>query len=302
MGDHTGHQQLSLSEVEARNAATKEARVSGTVLQHLACEENVVFSEASETPADAQTTNSLQTSEVLADPESVNTIVHSATLPGQSNVGTYQVKAGQEKQSTDTSSNTLTGSAVAQPTSPRPDSESPDFGSTIRLYTSENRMWHALAGHGPDPNKIKALDFACLSMIAACGSKGIFQHELVKLSGQDKRSLPARTDRLHNDGYIEKTRAPFQQLHPRKIIKTSHLVLKRFAKSESSAKLQTSPEPSSVDEHIESTNDKDGDSNGQVGRPVPHWTPYRSLSSQIFELVARSGAEGMTMKVSLSFH
>ena len=160
-------------------------------------------------------------------------------------------------------------------------------------------MWHALAGHGPDPNKIKALDFACLSMIAARGSKGIYQHELVKLSGQDKRSLPARTDRLHNDGYIEKTRAAFQQLQPRKIVNTSHLILKRFAKSEPSAQSQNSPKHLSVDEYTESINNEDEDSNKQVGRP--QWTPYRSLSSQIFELVAHSGTQGMTMKVSSRF-
>ena len=65
-------------------------------------------------------------------------------------------------------------------------------------------MWQVAAGHGPDPSKVPALDFACLSIIAARGPKGILQPELVTISGQDKRSLPTRTDRLQQNGYIEK--------------------------------------------------------------------------------------------------
>ena len=75
---------------------------------------------------------------------------------------------------------------------------------SLRLYSSEYRMWQVAAGHGPDPSKVPALDFACLSIIAARGPKGILQPELVAVSGQDKRSLPTRTDRLQQNGYIEK--------------------------------------------------------------------------------------------------
>ena len=75
---------------------------------------------------------------------------------------------------------------------------------SLRLYGSEDRMWQVAAGHGPDHAKVPALDFICLSIIAARGPKGILQPELVAVSGQDKRSLPKRTDRLHENGYIEK--------------------------------------------------------------------------------------------------
>ena len=74
----------------------------------------------------------------------------------------------------------------------------------LRLYGSEDRMWQVAAGHGPDPVKVSTTEFACLSIIAARGSKGILQPELVEISGQDKRSLPRRTDQLHRNGYIEK--------------------------------------------------------------------------------------------------
>ena len=74
----------------------------------------------------------------------------------------------------------------------------------LRLYGSEARMWQVTVGHAPDHSKVPAMDFACLSIIAARGPKGILQPELVAVSGQDKRSLPKRTDRLQTNGYIEK--------------------------------------------------------------------------------------------------
>ena len=78
------------------------------------------------------------------------------------------------------------------------------FSSGLRLYGSEERMWQVAAGHGPDHAKVSAYEFVCLSIIAARGPKGILQPDLVNISGQDKRSLPKRTDRLHKNGYIEK--------------------------------------------------------------------------------------------------
>lgn len=80
-----------------------------------------------------------------------------------------------------------------------------DADGEARIYVSEERMWHALTGHGVDYSKIATLDFLCLSIIAAAGPKGITQTELVKLSGQDKRSVPKRTQNLFEDGYITKT-------------------------------------------------------------------------------------------------
>ena len=99
----------------------------------------------------------------------------------------------------------------------------------LRLYSSEYRMWQVAAGHEPDPSRVPALDFACLSIIAAQGPKGILQPELVTVSGQDKRSLPTRTDRLQQNGYIEKR--PVLVSGSR----TSLCTLKRFVTAQSTA-------------------------------------------------------------------
>ena len=92
----------------------------------------------------------------------------------------------------------------------------------LRLYTSEDRIWHALTGHGVDLSKIPQLEFACLCIIAAHGPRGIMQPGLVKISGQDKRSVPRRTQRLCDNGYIVKR--PIQADGSR----TSICILKRF--------------------------------------------------------------------------
>lgn len=102
-------------------------------------------------------------------------------------------------------------------------SESTDIAQeALRLYTSEDRMWHALAGHGVDLSKIPQLEFACLCIIAAHGPKGIMQPGLVRISGQDKRSVPRRTQRLCDNGYIVKR--PIQADGSR----TSICILRRF--------------------------------------------------------------------------
>lgn len=80
-----------------------------------------------------------------------------------------------------------------------------DADGDTRVYANEERMWYALTGHGVDYSKVPVLDFACLSIIAAAGPKGIMQPELVKLSDQDKRSVPRRTQNLFEKGYITKT-------------------------------------------------------------------------------------------------
>ncbi len=92
----------------------------------------------------------------------------------------------------------------------------------LRLYTSDDRMWCTLTGHGVDFSKIHHLEFALLSIIAAYGSKGIIQPTLVRISNQDKRSVPQRTQRLYDGGYIIKR--PIQAEGCR----TSICFLKRF--------------------------------------------------------------------------
>jgi hypothetical protein len=76
--------------------------------------------------------------------------------------------------------------------------------NAIRLNVSEERTWHAVAGHGPDLKKVPQMDFVLLSIIAGRREKGILQGDLTRLSGQDKRSVPSRTQRLADRGYIEK--------------------------------------------------------------------------------------------------
>ncbi len=74
----------------------------------------------------------------------------------------------------------------------------------LRIYVSEARIWQAVAGHAPDSSRIPRLDFMLLSIIAAHREKGVLQPDLTRISGQDKRSTPLRTQRLHDRGYIEK--------------------------------------------------------------------------------------------------
>ncbi|KAH7067638.1 hypothetical protein BKA63DRAFT_522548 [Paraphoma chrysanthemicola] len=76
--------------------------------------------------------------------------------------------------------------------------------SAPRLYASQNRVWQALTGHSMDLKKVPTMEFALLSLIAASGATGITQPELTQFSGQDKRSVPHRTDELARKGYIVK--------------------------------------------------------------------------------------------------
>lgn len=80
-----------------------------------------------------------------------------------------------------------------------------------------------MAGHEPDETKVLPLEFALLSIIASHKSNGIFQTDLVRLSGQDKRSVPKRTDMLQQKGYIEKRAIQI------KSVRTSLCVLRRFS-------------------------------------------------------------------------
>ncbi|KAL4994318.1 hypothetical protein BDV10DRAFT_189124 [Aspergillus recurvatus] len=74
----------------------------------------------------------------------------------------------------------------------------------INVFVSLDRIWLAITGHEPDDTKVLPMEFALLSIIASRKSSGIFQPDLIKLSGQDKRSVPKRTDILQQKGYIEK--------------------------------------------------------------------------------------------------
>ncbi|KAI0169593.1 hypothetical protein GGR52DRAFT_573655 [Hypoxylon sp. FL1284] len=73
-----------------------------------------------------------------------------------------------------------------------------------RLHVSEERQWKLLAGHGPDLKRLPLFEWKALVDIASVKEKGILQGDLVRLTGQDKRSLPTRTDALARKGYIIK--------------------------------------------------------------------------------------------------
>ena len=96
----------------------------------------------------------------------------------------------------------------------------------LRLHTCEEQIWIAATGHGPNHEKLCRSDFACLTIIASRRHNGILQPDLVRISGQDKRSVPTRTQRLSDRGYIVKK--PVVAAAAR----TSHLVLKRFSSSQ----------------------------------------------------------------------
>ena len=90
---------------------------------------------------------------------------------------------------------------------------------------SESRMYLAICGHEKDLSKVFESEFALLSVIASRRHEGIIQGDLTKVTGQDKRSVPRRTDVLQQKGYIVKRaiHAPGS--------KTSQLILTKFAQT-----------------------------------------------------------------------
>ncbi|KAL2864525.1 putative TFIIIC transcription initiation factor complex subunits Tfc3 [Aspergillus lucknowensis] len=99
----------------------------------------------------------------------------------------------------------------------------------LRVFVSEERTWLAITGHEPDDTKVLPLEFALLSIIASRKSSGIAQPDLIRLSGQDKRSVPKRTDVLQQKGYIEKRAIQI------KAARTSLCTLRKFVDAENHA-------------------------------------------------------------------
>lgn len=92
-----------------------------------------------------------------------------------------------------------------------------------RMSTSEDKVWQAIAGHGIDHKRIPQREFEILSVVAAHGPMGILQPHVTQATGQDKRSVPRRTDMLAEKGYIIKENVVGAGA------KTSNLKLKRYA-------------------------------------------------------------------------
>lgn len=114
-------------------------------------------------------------------------------------------------------SETLEASSRTPPASNIDQKEGP------RIYVNDERTSIAICGHPPDVSRVHPSEWELMLHIAAAGSKGIVQGDLVRASGQDKRSVPKRTDSLHEKGYIEK-RSIYLRGN-----KSSQLYLRRFA-------------------------------------------------------------------------
>ena len=325
LGRHGGHGHLTLSEVEAHNAAVKSSKNSSAVhTQSTEITHNVSL-KASQGAVDLDHAEASQTAEDAdaSKPFDLPSTPHETNLGtvGQHDTHTRvpekERRLEKSRKSGDTQVDNLRVhhepeiQLASETDGHQIPAQNGKSNSTLRLYTSEDRMWRALAGHGPDFTKIKALDFACLSIIGTRGKTGIYQHDLVQISGQDKRSLPARTDRLHNTGYITKKRVCAQVGNPKRSLNTSHLVLKCFTEGSCSRRgnsdeAESSLEKSAEDESgrrslLNATPDegraKSEEPNISLNRPIPQWTRERPLSNQIFDLVFQSGTRGMTMRV-----
>ena len=253
LGDHEGHKQLTLSEVEARNEAIAQGKTldSATALATEHGEDGVtsqggeivvgtldggpnevpVAVEVVPSPRRKGTKDSVQLNKAPGKPKAQGQL----PVSEENEVGPVsksKTKTARVEKSEAAASESKTKATRAEKPGTRATPNAVTKKTTsqpgIRLYTSQNRMWHAITGHGPDESRVKSLDFICLSIIAASGPKGILQHNLISITGQDKRSLPSRTDRLRDDGYIVKERETTWFGEPRRRLHTSRCTLTRY--------------------------------------------------------------------------
>ncbi|KAF3053831.1 hypothetical protein E8E11_010436 [Didymella keratinophila] len=161
-----------------------------------------------ETPSPAKSLIALRDSmrQRLAK-EGVTSRSNAAQLPVAQSLSSSQ-DLGIDRQSTAQTCQRLVRAPRVLP-SPSNDGETvfddPPANTTApRLFASQNRIWQALTGHGIDLKKVPAMEFVLLSLIAAHGEAGVTQPDLTAMSGQDKRSVPKRTDELYRKGYIDK--------------------------------------------------------------------------------------------------
>ena len=315
LADRAGHRfdALSLPEVEERNAPKRKPEKNDVSISRLMDDISILLpdgpnSKEPENPLSQEKgglTNEVATTLASGDVETLD----------------HQNKTASSKKNPDAISNIPTNDHTTQhdennqPTGEhdehRADGEAPASSSGLRLYAAEDLMWHAMTGHGPDLQKIKSLEFSCLSTIAAHGPKGIAQNYLIEITAQDKKSLPARTDRLYRAGYIIKKpvtiRVPTEKGRS-KLLNTSQLVLKRFVDQSPSGPLELDAAAELSDDgprnkkkakgkmKIAVTDDEEPHTDAVP--PMPRWVPDRCLSNQIFSMVAESGTEGMTSRVS----
>ncbi|KAB5545631.1 hypothetical protein GE09DRAFT_1036018 [Coniochaeta sp. 2T2.1] len=108
----------------------------------------------------------------------------------------------------------------------RPTKSKPALTARPRIQVTEETVWQAIAGHGVDYKQIPRLEWHLLQGIAPTKYDGILQGDLRRLVGQDKRSVPKRTDFLAAKGYIVKRSIMVRAS------KTSKLWLTAFAPTE----------------------------------------------------------------------
>ncbi|GJC93858.1 TFIIIC transcription initiation factor complex subunits tfc3 [Colletotrichum higginsianum] len=144
-------------------------------------------------------------------------------------------------------------------------------------------MWEAIAGHAPDYRRVPRLEWMALVGIASTKQQGILQGDLGRLVGQDKRSLPKRTDALADKGYISKRTTLVRGT------KTSKMWLTRFAPA-----LPTNPLKATANLHT--TVDMSRDALACDLEPVPwrnRWNAdsvdYISLAQTIMAVVKAFG-------------
>lgn len=92
-----------------------------------------------------------------------------------------------------------------------------------RIFVGEETIWKTLTGHSIDYKRVPNLEWKCLVVIGSAKEDGILQGDLNRATGQDKRSVPKRTDFLAQKGYIAK------RTHMVRGMKTSKLWLTKFA-------------------------------------------------------------------------
>ena len=187
-----------------------------------------------------------------------------------------------------------------------------------RIYADQESMWPVLTDHAPDPYRVRPLDFQILSLIAAHGPKGILQHDLVRISGQDKRSVPHRTDKLKDGSYIFKESIFVWDRPNRNRIHTSLCTLSRFAQEpEHEAEIQRLQDEASKKilnkirkrKRSENTLEDVAEQGVAVDHEAPiedlrdipsgsrtsQWDPDRFIGNQIYDVVHQHGIEGATM-------
>ena len=198
----------------------------------------------------------------------------------------------------------------------------------LRLFVTESRIWQAVAGHDPDTTRIKNLDFIALSAIAAAGPRGVLQHELPELTGQDQRSLPTRTTRLARLKYIVKVdlvaltgsgllhtalnthwKYPREAAERKVELDMEARAYNRQHKKGSKRRIafrdevegSESKESSAIEQTEEIIGDEappSDDVNSEEDHAVSQWSPDRPLYSHIYDIVDKAGMGGATVQVS----